>query len=337
MNRQLLRSAGILATCLATLASGAEPAHFVFFNRDRERIHESWFADTGTFRGAQIKYTWKELEPREGEYELQRIHADLAFLTSRGKQLFIQLQDATFDTNNVFVPDYLRQRPEFHGGAALQYAFEDEAETKAKPEGWVARRWDPAVRARFHLLLQELGIQLDGKVAGINLPETSVGFGEKTNRHPAGFTFANYRDGIQANMKAAKSAFPKSVVIQYANFLPGEWLPWSDQGYLKSIYHFAVTNGIGVGGPDLLPFRNGQLNHSYPLIKAAAGKVPTGIAVQWGNYEAVNPKTGVAITIGELLNFAERELRVNFLFWSTQEPYFTKHVIPFLDGRRNRP
>ncbi len=330
-----LVSCGLFAS--ATIpAAGAAPAHYVFFNLDRERIREPWFADTDTFQGAQLKYTWKELEPDEGEYNLKPIRDDLDFLKSKGKKLFVQLQEASFDTNRVLIPNYLRKKPEYHGGADLQFAFEDDAETKAKPEGWVARRWDPAVRARFHRLLQELGRQLDGQIVGLNLPETAVSFGEKTNRHPAGFTFAGYRDAIQANMKAAKAAFPKSVVLQYANFMPGEWLPGNDQGYLKGIYGFASANGIGVGGPDLLPFRKGQLNHSYPLIKSASGKVPTGIAVQFGNYEAINPMTSRRVSIAELFEFARAELRVDYLFWSTQEPYFTKSVIPFLENLRKQ-
>jgi hypothetical protein len=70
-------------------------------------------------------------------------------------------------------------------------------------------------------------------------------------------------------MKALKHAFPKSAVIQYANFMPGEWLPGDDKGYLRTVYKEARALGVGVGGPDLLPFRPGQNNHSYPLIRAS--------------------------------------------------------------------
>lgn len=67
-----------------------------------------------------------------------------------------------------------------------------------------------------------------------------------------------------------KRAFPKSVVMQYANFMPGEWLPHDDRGYLRSVYAHARAWGVGVGGPDLLPFRPAQLSHAYPLIRASA-------------------------------------------------------------------
>jgi len=87
---------------------------------------------------------------------------------------------------------------------------------------------------------------------------------------------------------------------------------------------------VGVGGPDLLPHRPGQLNHSYPLIRDAAGVVPTGVAVQDGNYEDLNPKTGERVTVPELLKFATEYLKVDYIFWCTQEPYYSGQVIPFL-------
>ncbi len=90
---------------------------------------------------------------------------------------------------------------------------------------------------------------------------------------------------IITNMKALKQAFPKSVAMQYANFMPGEWRPTEDKGYLRAVYKAAKELRVGVGGPDLQPYRHGQLKSSYPLIREAAGIVPIGIAVQDGNYE----------------------------------------------------
>ncbi|GAL34706.1 hypothetical protein JCM19240_4256 [Vibrio maritimus] len=35
--------------------------------------------------------------------------------------------------------------------------------------------------------------------------------------------------------------------MQYANFMIGEWLPWEDKGYLKSIYEYGQQIGVGLG------------------------------------------------------------------------------------------
>jgi hypothetical protein len=201
-------------------------------------------------------------------------------------------------------------------------------------EGWAARRWDPAVQERFHKLLFALGKEFHGRIEGINFAETSVGFGESGRLFPKGFSFELYRDAIITNMKALKRAFPKSVAIQYANFMPGEWLPGNDKGYLRAVYKAAKEWKVGMGGPDLLPHRPGQRNHSYPLIRDAAAVVPTGIAVQDGNYEDRDPRTGKPITVPELLDFATNYLKVDYIFWCTQEPYYSRQLIPFLKDAR---
>ena len=175
-----------------------------------------------------------------------------------------------------------------------------------------------------------MGKEFDGRIEGINFAETSVGFGESGRLFPKGFSFETYRDAIIANMKALKRAFPRSVAMQYANFMPGEWRPTEDKGYLRAVYQAAKESNVGVGGPDLLPYRPGQLKSSYPLIREAAGLVPTGIAVQDGNFEDVNPTTRKRVEIAELFKFATEYLQVDYIFWGTQEPYYSAQVIPFL-------
>jgi hypothetical protein len=58
--------------------------------------------------------------------------------------------------------------------------------------------------------------------------------------------------------------------------------------------------------------------------------VPVGIAVQDGNYEDRNPKTGEAITIPALIKFATRYLHADYIFWCTEEPYYSQQLIPLL-------
>jgi len=306
--------------------------HYVFFNRDRERISESTFLQTKAFEGAQLKYTWRELEHGEDGYDFSEIQHDLDFLTSKGKKLFIQIQDASFDPAIVPIPQYLVKDPKYHGGADKQYAITGDDEAHAKPAGWVARRWDPTVRGRFQKLLLALGKEFDGKIEGINLPETAVDFGESGLLFPNGFTPQAYRDAIISNMTALKQAFPTSVTMQYANFMPEEKGD-TQLTYLRSIYRKAAELRVGLGGPDLLPYKPGQMRNSYPLLKEYVGRIPTGIAVQDGNYEHTNPNTGKAVTIEQLVSFGTDYLQVQYMFWCTQEPYYSQQLIPFLKAR----
>jgi hypothetical protein len=300
--------------------------HYVFFNLDRVRIKDPEFLRDPAFEGAQIKYTWRQLEPSKDHYDFTAIREDVAVLSAHKKKLFIQLQDASFHESIVNVPEYLCQDSRYHGGADREVG--DEA--KGIRGGWVARRWDAAVRRRFHKMLTALGREFDGHIEGINLSETATDFGETGRLFPAGYSHCAYRDGILANMTALKRAFPRSVTMIYANFMPGEWLPGDDKGYLRSVYAHARSLGIAVGGPDLLPYRRGQMNHSYKMIRDSAGTVLTGIAVQEGNYSHTNPTTHSRVTLAELFEFARDYLNVDYLFWFREEPYFARDVIPFV-------
>ncbi len=312
-------------------AGQSKPENYVFFNLDRGRIREASFYALKQFDGAQIKYTWRMLEEKRDRYDFSAIRADFNFLSGKGKKLFIQIQDVSFSPEIKNVPDYILNDSEFHGGANLQYEFSNDDNNKTKAVGWVARRWDPAVADRFHKLLTELGREFDGKITGITLPETAVDFGSTGKYYPENFSPINYRDAIIANMTTARSAFINSVVIQYANFMPGEWLPWDDKGYLSSVFQHAAKIQIGVGGPDIIPYRKAQMNHGYHFAVKYQGLVKLGYAVQEGNYAQNNVKTGKKMTVKEIYDFSVNYLKVNYIFWYPEEPYFTRDVIPFLD------
>jgi len=325
----------VISLCSFLLLAGAptfapKPVHhYVFYGQNRERMRrDSAFLATKEFEGAQIAYTWRSLEPEKDRYDLSAIREDLAFLTAHGKKLFVQLQDVSFLNDRVNVPLYLTRDTAYHGGANQQYENNDDV--RAVGQGWMARRWDPAVQSRLYKLFSALGAEFDGRITGINLAETSVEFGESGRRFPSGFSFERYRDAIIENIHALKRAFPKSVTLIYGNFMPGEWRPDADKGFLRAVYDSAKAFGVGVGGPDLLPWRPGHLKGSYPLIRDASCVVPVGIAVQEGNYDEVNRSSGKRISIGELYDFATTYLNVGYIFWYPEEPYYSRDVLLFV-------
>lgn len=301
--------------------------HFVYFARDRKALTEHPLLEHKRFAGAQIMYLWKELEPKQGQYDFSSIEQDLQYLEQYGKKLFIQLQDATFSVQTWPIPDYLMSS-EYAGGAIQQFEH-------GEAVGWLAKRWNLKVQERFRLLLNALGTQFDGRIEGINLQETSINLKAEQD---ADFTEEAYMQGLKANMLALKQAFPNSTTMIYANFLPGEWLPWEDKGYLKGIYAYGESIGVGLGAPDLMVTRKGQLNHALAQMHENELTVPVGIAIQDGNYIG---KTGADADYDEskdkginrsnivplLHAFANDFLKVNYLFWVNQKPYFKKDVL----------
>lgn len=295
--------------------------HFVYFAKDRELIHHHPFLEHSMFRGAQIMYSWRDLEPEKGTYDFSAVKQDYEYLRKQNKTLFIQLQDVTFNPQYKAVPDYLLTA-EYDGGAVLQY------NDNGKPEGWVTKRWNKKVRERFSLLLQALGNEFDGTIEGINLQETSIGVRDST------FSQTEYIAGLKENMRALKYAFPLSTTMIYANFIPGEWLPWDDKGYLRGIYHYGEEIGVGLGGPDLMVKRKAQLNHPLAMMHEGHFTVPLGIAVQDGNYVGETGDTSEESkkrdheNIVPLLHaFAKDFLKVQYMFWTKEEPYFSSDVL----------
>lgn len=296
--------------------------NFVYFSHDREGIHNHPFLKNSNFQGAQIMYSWKQLETSKDIYDFSIIEEDLQYLKSHGKKLFIQLQDKTFSTKRKAYPSYL-EKPFYDNGGMYQRGDD------GQPEGWAAKRWNPEVKKRFNKLLIALGKEFDGRIEGVNLQETAIGV---SNKYDKTFTSKEYVQSIKDNMLALKKAFPKSVTMQYANFIPGEWLPWNDYGYLRSIYSYGEKIGVGIGGPDLMVTKKGQLNHTIAMMHEHSYTVPLGIAIQDGNY--IGQTNSMKIQkkrkniVPMLHAFAKDFMKVNYIFWVNQKPYFKEDVLP---------
>ena len=300
--------------------------HFVYFARNRGAIKDHSFLGSDAFSGAQIMYAWAQLEPSKGVYDFSVIESDLQYLKKHNKSLFIQIQDATFSKKYKAVPRYLFA-DEFNGGVEKQVA------DNGKHEGWVAKRWDTKVQERFFLLISELGKAFDNRIAGINLQESAINVNVTAE---SGFNGTSYLEALKGNMQALKSSFKYATKIQYANFMPGEWLPWEDKGFLKEMYRYGEEIGVGLGSPDLMPRRKAHLNHALAMMHEGAFSVPLSVAVQDGNYigetNSHEKREKRKNIVPNLVAFAEDFLKVNYIFWSDQKPYFEEDVLPCFSG-----
>lgn len=325
-----LISFGLIFVTVNQYASAASESilHYAYFGKDRHRLTKHLFLTSPQFYGAQIMYSWRDLEPKKDHYDFSKISQDVLYLKKFNKKLFLQIQDATFMATTKAVPNYILKNPQYNGGASAQY------NKKGQLKGWVARRWDPNVQKRFHKLLFELGKNFDGIIAGVNLQETAELLSED-HHTPQGFTYESYKAGIIANMNTLDKAFAQSLKMQYANFMPGEWLPWKDKSLLRAIYMQAKILNIAIGAPDLMPTRKGHRNHAHRFMKEFKNQISFAIAVQDGNYHGDTgntelPRGELPNLVPELYKYAKEDLNVKIIFWGIQEPYFYEQVMPFL-------
>jgi hypothetical protein len=307
--------AGLVLSLASAIAAAADPVNFLFADSDGLATHAK-LIERPDIAGVQIVYTWKSLEPARGEYDFSQIEADLAFLGKRGKQLFAQLQDRFFFIEARNVPRYLLDAPEYGGGLAPQTDYAGEGQPQG--HGWVAMQWNPAVRSRFQALLRALAAKFDGRIFGINLPESAIEVDPKKDR--TGFTCDGYFDAELENARVAREAFRRSHVVQYVNFWPCGWN--DDHGYMSRFFKFAAAHHVGAGGPDIVPWRQAHMNNSYPFFNRYRGKLEmVAMAVQEPTLTYTNPKTGKKFTRAEFLAFARDYLGVDIVFWSVNAPW----------------
>lgn len=305
----------LLLACAGATAS--ELRHFLYTGSDALASIEPLLQrpDIG---GVQIVYSWRSLEPEPGRYDFSGIERDLAYLQQRNKTLFVQVQDRFFLPTARHIPSYLLTDPAYGGGLVRQ---SDDSEVNPGGSGWVAQQWNPALRQRFQALLTALAKRFDGRILGINLPETAIDIDRK--RDKTRFSCDGYFNATLENMRFARQQFHRSAVVQYVNFWPCEWD--NDHQYMSRTFATAAREGIGLGGPDIVPWKKAQMKNAYPFFHQYKGKLPlVAMAVQEPTLRYINPKTGKPFTRDQFVSFAKDYLGVDVIFWSVDSPWLRR-------------
>ena len=291
--------------------------HYLFLGGDRPEDHSNLLSQD-EIAGAQIVYSWRSLEGDEGEYDFAQIEADLAALQAMDRKLFIQIQDRFFLSSARRLPDYILNEPLYGGGLARQA---DNAGEGLEGSGWVAMQWIAPLRHRFQALISALAERFDGRIAGINLPESAAD--PDMENPPPGFSCDAYFAATLENISHARRAFLRSHVVQYANFWPCEWD--NDQGYMGRIFDAAAEQGFGLGGPDIVPERRAQMKNSYPFFNRYRGQLAlVAMAVQEPTLTYTDPSTGKPFTGQRIEDYARDYLGVDILFWTFSAPWLNR-------------
>jgi len=306
---------GLVLCALWPGAAVAAPQNFLFTSADRLESQAALIRRPD-IAGVQVVYSWKSLETAKDQYDFSQIERDLAYLETLNRKLFVQVQDRFFEVQQRNVPAYLLDEPVYRGGLAAQ--ADNPGENLPEGHGWVTQQWNPAVRARFQKLLSALAARFDGRVWGVNLPESSADIDQKSDQ--TGFTCDGYFAATLENIAFARKVFSKSHVVQYTNFWPCEWD--NDRKYMSRAFEFAKQNRIGLGGPDIVPFKKGQMKNSYPFFNRYKGELSlVAMAVQEPTLTYTNPQTGRRFTREEFVEFAENYLGVDVIFWAASSPW----------------
>jgi hypothetical protein len=208
------------------------------------------------------------------------------------------------------------QEPIYGGGLVAQ--VDNAGENQPIGSGWVTQQWNPAVRERYQRLLKALADKFDGRVAGINLPESAIDIDIANDK--TGFSCEKYFSAELENIAYARKVFAKSQVVQYVNFWPCEWD--NNRKFMSRAFAFAQANRIGLGGPDIVPYKKAQMKNSYPFFNQYKGKLAlVAMAVQEPTLTYTNPETKKPFSREEFVAFAQDYLGANIIFWTTASPW----------------
>ena len=305
----------LIASILITQVTAA--SNFIYTSAgDFEAL--TYLLNRQDIAGFQIVYNWNQLETSQGHYDFSKIEKHLALLNSKKKNLFIQVQDRFFSPEAKNIPKYLLKDPAYGGGLVPQ--TDNPGEGKPKVQGWVAQQWNPAVQRRYQALLQALALYFDGRVYGINLPESAIDINMKADK--SGFTCDRYFQAEVENIASARKVFKQAFVVQYVNFWPCEWN--NNHHYMSRMFDFAVKNNIGLGGPDLIPNKKSQIDNSYPFFSKYKGKLSLVLmAIQEPTLTYKNPNTGKPFTKAEFESFGRSYLGASIIAWTAYAPWLS--------------
>ena len=305
------------------------PGHYVYIPKEFKKINLEEFIGglDEVFKGVQVKFSWRELEENENQYNFDEIETLLKILKKYKKKLFLQIQERSYIEGVIPIPDYLYKEPQYQGGAALfdaPYRLK-----KGKKGGEGAKIWNASVLSRFNLLVESIGKRFDGEEAfeGINFPETAFPI---NRREETDFTDEKYLEALKLRLNAAKRAFRQSVVIQYVNYM--------EKDRLEKLIQFCYKIGVGIGGPDLVPdsgrAKGKERIPAYEYYPLYAGRMPLGAAVQLPNFTRKNGN----FDLDKFWEMGLNTLKLNYIFWALVEGRqythsFRRDIEPYIKNK----
>jgi len=245
--------------------------------------------------GVVKRYTWRILEPSQGNYDFSTIASDLNWAAVNGRHLIVMIEYKTF-------------RDEKAGPAYL-----DQYEAHNNLGGYSLVLWNPTVTARYNALTKAMGAQFDSNKSfeGIATQESAMSL-DSSVLNQFGYSPEKYRDALISMLSNATQNMPTSRVFWLMNFIVG------NQDYIGTVANAVASKGVVMGGPDVWPDNQSLQSRTYPYYAEMAGKMPLFGQVENVCYSEPHMTSGYSTkywTMQELFNYARTQLHVNYMFW----------------------
>lgn len=318
-----------------TLGDGVKwhPGHYyTILDHGKNKSWYMWqvyneLKSTPALQGLQVRYSWKELEPKEGVYNFAPIDKHLAELAKRNKRLIILLELKEFGTDEASSPVPAYARTSIYEGGAYAFANYEKGVTV----GYGTKLWNDRIQDRWVALVRALGkrYNLHPHFEAIGFTETSMGDPKEILSQEQ---IESYYKSLLSINQEMRTHFPNTVTYQFVNY---------PRPILQSFVGGLKEMGAALGGPDvfiedlglLYPKAPRGIYNYYPEL---SGSVPLMPSVQHQNYRTTQwGKEGYEPSVSELLAFARDTLKANYIFWTRDPDYFWK-VLQLLNKNQQK-
>ena len=285
---------------------------------------------TPALRGIQIRYSWRELEGEEGEYDFSSIAKRLSELSAMNKRLVIVIE--TKSSLGNFSKDGERTVPIYLGttkseGGEFACGGPDHL-------GWNIKLWNPFVRDRMIALVRALGQRFNSNpyFEGIGLSETAI---NDPIQPLTAIQKNNYYANLLSVQKQMRNSFPNTLTFQFISY---------PRSIMESFTKSLNEMGAGLGGPDVHPENFIPFLPIYPpdvpsYFRKYSEIMPIVLSVRQSNYENNRADyTGYEPSVYELLSHARDYLKANYIFW-TRHPDYYRNVLEMMNmnAQKSKP
>ncbi len=288
------------------------PGYYMSVGEKDSLLAFNVISDNPDFVGVKKRYAWVDIEPQKGQYNFSEIVADLEYLQSIGKYLWVEILKTTFSPDGLpKVPSYMWKDSKY--GCGHQGKFYGSFKRTVQKGGWLPCQGDSDFDERVTALFAALGERFNSEpyFEGLNLGETSTG------KRPDNLSVAAELQSFKKHALAAKKAFPDKTVMQMINYARFD---------LEEFAEWLAARGIATGGPDVhvASADKGTLGMVYAIHKKNHWRTPNGIDVQWDNWD----NRGKQYSSLELIETAVEYINPWYLFWDKKPGVFREDVVP---------
>lgn len=277
-----------------TLPVKWHPGHYAMAGR-HDQYKLSVKLKDPEFQGIQAYFDWADLEPEYGKYDLSSIENVLQKAQANNLRLVIKIRYKSFNRwarKGTCAPQYI------HDINGVGNPGASSGRTKC-----VARIYMPEVLERLNALIAVLGKRFDSEpfVEAVVMEETAG-----PDSTGPGYSLDKYMEALSSTLQAMRKAFPTTVILQQANWLPGN--DKVSDAAMGELFKQGESLGVGFSGPDLMP---GKKTTSTKLYPSYHSKIPLGMDTQ-STY-----RRGYSVT--EAFDYAVKDpkgLRLNYVFWN---------------------